>query len=101
MLFTCGKDRFYERMMQEVPGFYKDKGENNGQFKYKFSDVDCIYCDERKACGHELCPHIMDNLSDLAADNDCQMAVETAESCKTAQGKTLLTLKSRLAGGER
>lgn len=99
MLFTRGKDRFYERMMQEVPGFHKNKGGNDGQFKYKFSDVDCIYCDERKACEHELCPHIMDNLADLAADDDFQMAVETAESCKTAQGKTLLTLKSRLAGG--
>lgn len=103
MLFTRGKNRFYEKMMQEVPGFHKDKGNGgrNRQFKYKFADVNCIYCNERKTCERELCPHIMENLADLAADDDFQMAVETAESCKTAQGKTLLTLKSRLAGGGR
>jgi len=100
MLFTRGKDRFYEKMMQEVPGFHKDKGNggSDGRFKYKFGDVDCVYCDERKACEHDLCPHIMENLAELAADDDFIMAVESAESCKTAQRNTLLTLKARLEG---
>lgn len=100
MLFTRGKDRFYEKMMQEVPGFHKDKhsGGSDGRFKYKFSDIGCIYCDERKDCEHERCPHIMENLADLAADDDFLMAVETAESCKTAQRTTLLMLKERLEG---
>lgn len=100
MLFTRGKDRFYERMMQEVPGFHKDKhsGGNDGQFKYKFADIDCIHCDESKDCEHERCPHIMRNLADLATDDDFITAVEAAESCKTAQRKTLLYLKARFEG---
>lgn len=98
MLFTHGKNRFYEKMMQEVPGFHKDEhcGGSDGRIKYKFADIDCIYCDERKNCEHERCPHIMENLADLAADDGFLTAVETAESCKTAQRKTLLMLKARL-----
>lgn len=97
MLFTRGKNRFYEKMIQEVPGFNKDK-HNDGPFKYKFADIDCIYCDECKSCDCERCPHIMDNLADLATDDDFIMAVETAESCKTPQRKTLLILKAQLEG---
>lgn len=97
MLFTRGKNRFYEKMMQEVPGFNKDK-HSNGPFKYTFADIDCIYCDERKGCESERCPHIMENLADLAADNEFVMALETAEACKTAQRKTLLMLGALFEG---
>jgi hypothetical protein len=40
----------------------------------------------------------MENLAELAADDDFVMAVESAECCKTAQRNTLLSLKSRLEG---
>jgi hypothetical protein len=100
LLFTRGKNRFYEKMMQEVPGFHKDKtgGGSDTHFKYKFADVDCIYCDERNACVHEHCPHIMENLTDLIADEDFLLAVETAEDCKTAQKNTLLMLRMKCEG---
>lgn len=100
MLFTCGKNRQYERMMKEVPGFHKEnistnKG-SNVRFKYKYADIDCTCCDEHKACGHELCPHIMENLADLTADKDFLYAVEVAETCKTAQKRTLQYIKKQI-----
>ena len=100
MLFTRGKNRFYEKMMQEVPGFHKDKANNGNDtpFKYKFADVDCAYCNENKACVHEHCPHIMENLTDLIADEDFLLAVETAEDCETAQKNTLLMLNAQCQG---
>lgn len=98
MLFTNGKTRFYEKMMQEVPNFHKDKipDRSDSRFKYKYSGIDCVYCNERKGCGHKLCPHIMENLSELITDDDFIHAVETAESCQTAQKNTLLTLKKQM-----
>ena len=95
MLFTRGKTRFYEKMMQEVPGFHKDKvfDGSDGHFKYKYTDLDCAFCNEYKRCNHAFCPHIMENLSDLCADEDFLLAVETAESCQTAQKNTLMYLR--------
>lgn len=100
MLFTRGIDRQYERMMQEVPGFQKDKSNKNKgnavRFKYKYADIDCAYCSAYKTCGHELCPHIMENLANLTADRDFISAVRSAEACKTAHIKTLQYIKKQI-----
>lgn len=100
MLFTQGKDRFYERMMQQIPGFHKDKypAKSESSYKYGFADIDCGYCQEQKPCGHKLCPHIMENLADLMADDAFLAAVNTAEMCLKPQKNTLLMLKESLAG---
>lgn len=98
MLFTDGKDRFYESLMRGVPNFSK-RGVGQTKFRYTFADMDCKLCGEYKPCGHELCPYIMDNLDDLLADDAFFQAVHNAEQCETAHRATLITLKERFEGG--
>lgn len=99
MKFTDGNDRFFEKMMQEVPNFNKRKytpkkeQRNNTKFKYTFAHLDCKYCNSDGHCTHKLCPHIMRNLGDLKTDVDFLSAVENAENCKTAHKRTLLHVR--------
>lgn len=95
MLFTYGKDRFYEKMMQEIPGFHRDNypRKSDSSYKYKFGDIDCTYCNEKKSCENGLCPYITENISDLSFDDDFWAAVKSAETCLTKQKATLLMLK--------
>ncbi|MEA5047101.1 MAG: hypothetical protein VB034_00690 [Eubacteriales bacterium] len=60
MLFTRGKDREYERMMQEKPGFGRRRQkEKNIQFATA-ENKDCPYClyydGKRKRCSMDSCP---------------------------------------------
>ena len=102
MLFTTGTDRLYEEMMQEIPGFNRVKAtsaeKSDALYKYKYSDTACNCCNEYKACKNKICPHIMENLSDLVTDKEFQNAVKTAETCKSTQKKTLLYLKTNMKG---
>lgn len=97
MIFTDGKKRYYERLMQLIPNFQKrTSGEYRPRFRYRFRDLDCQYCDLYKRCEHRICPHIMENLNDLIADKEFLTAVDNAESCKTAQRGTLMFLHKEL-----
>jgi hypothetical protein len=92
ILFTCGKDRFYEDLRQEAPNFNKTPGGRRG-FKYCFRDLECRVCAEYESCPPIcLCPHILDNLPDLRGDRDFIVAVTSAETCRTPQRLTLLYL---------
>ncbi len=95
MRFTKGKDRFYEDMMQEKPGFSKDKShkQRDGSFKHTYAGIDCRYCISHKSCRSKLCPHIMENLNELRRDEAFREAVVNAEDCKTAQRGTLIYIK--------
>lgn len=99
MKFTDGNDRFFEKMMQEVPNFTKKKyirkksRRNATKFKYTFAHLDCKYCNSHGHCTYKLCPHIMRNLADLKTDIDFLFAVEDAENCRTAHKRTLLHIK--------
>lgn len=97
MLFTDGKDRFYESLMRSVPNFSK-RGAGQTTFRYTFADMDCKLCGEYKACGHELCPCIMENLDDLLFDDAFFHSVHNAEQCETGHRATLLMLKERFEG---
>lgn len=95
MLFTDGKDRFYENMMQRVPNFNKRTcGEHHTKFRYRFRDLDCRYCAECKSCPPIcLCPYILDNLPDLNSDREFAGAVLAADICETPQKRTLIYLR--------
>ncbi len=59
MLFTKGKDREYERMMQEKPGFRRRRQkEKNIQFATS-DNKDCPYClyydEKKKKCSMKSC----------------------------------------------
>ena len=68
--------------------------------KYELKDIVCEYCTDRKntkygTCGYRLCPHIMDNLSDLLSDDSFLEAVKNADKCTTNHKTTLKYLKKR------
>ena len=68
-------------------------------YKYKMSDLNCNYCTKKNklGCGYSLCPHIMDNLSDLFKDSKFRAAVINAENSRTAHRNTLKYLKKQAA----
>lgn len=108
MLFTEGKDRAYEHMMQEKPGFNKKGGAKrntprkayNTDFRYQYDDLKCEYCADyqKRCCPHALCPYIMDNLGDLMKDPAFFAAITNAENCHTPQRNTLLSLYEKYYG---
>jgi len=67
-------------------------------FRYKLKDIDCDCCLDKgnRGCkSYDLCPYIMDNLSDLLLDFDFREAVRNAVNCKTPHRKTLIHLKQQ------
>ena len=48
-MFTDGKDRLYESLMQQIPGT-KTRGSGRRKFKYVYADVACEYCINAKIC---------------------------------------------------
>ena len=105
MLFTEGKDRVFERMMQEKPGFNKKHGARRDvprksyatDLRYRYDDLACVYCaDYRKgSCPHAVCPYIMDNLDDLVKDPAFIAAMSEAKNCDTPHRNTLLSLNEK------
>ena len=56
MLFTEGKDRKYERMMQEKPGFKRDRRRMVSPNARQRDCPHCLYYNETlKKCGLETC----------------------------------------------
>jgi hypothetical protein len=98
-MFTQGKYRYYERLMQEKPNWDRQmsKRRNSIEYKYKYTDLDCRYCHcvskDNGTCKHSLCPHIVDNIRDLVSDSDFINAIHCADSCTTYQRYTLMYLK--------
>ena len=66
------------------------------KFKYKYADLACDYCLDRKQCVHTICPHIMDCLDDLKQDKAFLTAVDDAENCTNKHKRTLLHLKATM-----
>ena len=66
-------------------------------YKYKYSDVSCKTCAEKQKakCKRRICPHIMENLTDLLDDRAFCNAVKNAEKCSTYHKMTLLSLKTK------
>jgi hypothetical protein len=93
-MFTDGKLRKYEALMQEIPHYTPmHSGRRNEPFTYKYADMDCDYCLYCRKCKFGICPHIMAYLSDLQKDPAFHHAVATAETCENGHRKTLLQLK--------
>ena len=92
-MFTDGKNRQYESLMQQIPGT-KPRGGGKRHFKYVYADVACDYCIHTKICKFNICPYIMDNLDDLMSDTAFIAAIDNAETCDTKHRQTLLHLKS-------
>ena len=67
---------------------------------YKYKALDCTYCYDREKwgshgkCRYKYCPHIMENLSDMFADNRFCEAVENPENCVTNHRQTLEYVKT-------
>lgn len=56
MLFTEGKDRNYERLMQEKPGFQRDRRRMVFPNARQRDCPHCLYYNEMlKKCGFETC----------------------------------------------
>ena len=94
-MFTDGKDRFYENLMQQTPS---KKPKHSGRQKskglhYKYADLACDYCKYRRRCKYKLCPYIMDWLDHLIDDDDFIRAIAKAESCQNGHRQTLLHIK--------
>ena len=102
MLFMHGKDREYERSMQEKPNWNRGKGSDARKyapFRYKYSDIKCDYCIHRGKCDYIFCPAIMDNLDDLMYDDDFINALDNADQCETPHKTALITVKERYRNG--
>ena len=98
-MFTDGKDRFYENLMQQTPyNKPKHSGKRQSKFRYRYVDLACDYCINRKTCKHDICPFIMDNLADLMEDGVFIHAVKNAEASDNKHKQTLLTLKENTDG---
>ena len=91
MKFMYGKHRYYEKLMQLVPGHERQYSDTS--FKYKYADVACDYCSECRCCNRELCPHIMDNLGDLVRDKQFMRAIILSRNCCTNHRRTLEYLR--------
>lgn len=67
--------------------------------KYKYTDMDCEYCADRKAaaCRAGQCIYIMENLSDLFEDKGFCEAVKNAEYCLIRHRDTLIYIKNNAA----
>ena len=92
-MFTDGKNRFYEKLMQEPPnGKYKPGRAGVRKFRYKYEDVSCDFCLHAKKCKEQQCFFILDNLDDLLRDTAFCHAVENADTCDTRHKQTLLYL---------
>ena len=66
------------------------------KFRYKFKHLHCSNCLELSTanhCPHQLCPHIMDNLDDLAHDPAFHAAIAAADDCATFHRATLMHLQ--------
>jgi len=94
-MFTDGKDRFYESLMQQIPNRKpKQHGKQKSkEFKYKYADLSCDYCKYRRKCQYKLCPYIIDWLEHLIDDDDFIRAITKAESCQNGHKRTLLHIK--------
>ena len=99
-MFTNGKDRFYESLMQQLPGKHRKRGggKRKSGFRYRYANMACEYCPNHKKCPHEICPHIMDNLTDLMDDRAFIHAIENAKACDNRHKQTLLALKEKSDG---
>ena len=97
-MFTHGKDREYERFMQEQPNNNKGTGCSNksAPFRYRYADINCEYCVHYKKCEFVFCSAIMENLDDLLQDDDFITAIENAEQCETPHKTALVTIKKRM-----
>lgn len=112
MLFTEGKDRAYERIMQQKPVLRENNAPKrkmaaqphrkpyNGEYRYQYKDLDCKCCAdyEHKSCPHEICPYITDNRDDLMKDPDFIAAMTDAENCDTPHKNTFLSLYEKYYG---
>ena len=92
-MFTDGKDRQYESLMQQTPGI-KPRVGGRRHFKYVYADVACEYCIHAKICKFIICPYIMDNLDDLMGDAAFITAIDNADACETKHRQTLFHLQS-------
>ena len=98
-MFTDGKDRFYENLMQQIPcNKPRHSGKRQSKFCYRYADLACDYCINRNTCRHDICPFIMDNLADLMEDDAFIHAIESAETCENRHKHTLLTLRGNTDG---
>ena len=98
-MFTDGQERYYERIMKEQPRTNKNSGikpVGDSGFRYRYEDVACDFCLHHKNCNFDLCPHIMDNLADLAEDKAFIDAIENAAACDNRHKQTLLHLKEEI-----
>ena len=97
-MFTDGKDRSFESLMQQTPYYMpRYSGKRQSDFRYRYADMDCEYCTDKKSCEYSICPYIIDNLDDLMSDKAFVQAVENAESCENRHKQTLLMLKRQSA----
>jgi hypothetical protein len=100
-MFTDGKDRFYENLMQQTPSRKpKHSGKQHSkEFQYKYADLSCEYCPHNRKCKFELCPYIMEYLDGLLlVDNKFPQAIQNAETCENGHWRTLLYLKGKGIG---
>ena len=97
-----GKDEkmSYKHLMEELPNNNKNSAppRKNRGFQYKYADISCQYCKDKKDCRYRVCPHIMENLDDLMHDSGFISAIHNAETCKTKHRQALLTLREKLRG---
>jgi hypothetical protein len=98
-MFTDGKMRQYESMMQKTPGYrQRHSGKRTQGFIYKYTDLDCGYCLYHRKCGFEVCPYIMEYHDDLRHDPEFHVAVENAQICESAHRNTLVVLQMQFYG---
>jgi hypothetical protein len=86
---------FYDNLMKEPPHAIK-RHSGKRKFRYMYADVECAACLNTAICIFEICPYIMDNLTDLELDRDFQQAVINADSCTTKHKNTLLFVREQL-----
>ena len=95
-MFTDGKDRSFESLMKQTPYYMpRYSGKRQSDFRYRYADIACEYCTDKKTCQNSICPHIMDNRDDLMSDKVFIKAIENAESCENRHKHTLLLLKQQ------
>ena len=66
------------------------------KYKYKYEDLQCDFCADINSatCSAGLCPHIMENISDLLDDDKFHQAIADAVNCPIKHKKTLIYLKN-------
>ena len=83
-------ESFFKSMMQAPPNYNKGGGTFCcAPFKYKYTDIKCGYCAEKKLCNTARCPYILDNIADLTSDENFIKALINFKHCKTKHKNTL------------